>query len=91
MSEEPSERREFVHQVFWNIMEVYKVNSELAQALQKRQAMNSAVFQIGDVMLKYAEKFAPFVQYGAHQVIGKHVFENLKSSNAEFAKFVQVN
>ncbi|KAI8149220.1 CNH domain-containing protein [Fennellomyces sp. T-0311] len=89
VSEEPSERREFVHQVFWNIMEVYKVNSELAQALQKRQAMNSAVFQIGDVMLKYCEKFEPFVQYGAHQVIGKHVFETLKSSNPDFAKFVQ--
>lgn len=84
------ERREFVQQVFWNVMDVYKVNSALLQALLRRQAAGPTVFQVGDVMLKYVEKFEPFVRYGAHQVIGKYVFESEKSSNPEFTMFVQV-
>ncbi|KAI7878879.1 hypothetical protein K492DRAFT_132198 [Lichtheimia hyalospora FSU 10163] len=83
------ERREFVQQVFWNVMDVYKVNSSLLQALLRRQAAGPTVFQVGDVMLKYVEKFEPFVRYGAHQVIGKYVFESEKSSNPEFTMFVQ--
>ncbi|CDH54221.1 cnh-domain-containing protein [Lichtheimia corymbifera JMRC:FSU:9682] len=83
------ERREFVQQVFWNVMDVYKVNSALLQALLRRQAAGPTVFQVGDVMLKYVEKFEPFVRYGAHQVIGKYVFESEKSSNPEFTMFVQ--
>ncbi|KAI9248319.1 CNH domain-containing protein [Phascolomyces articulosus] len=89
ISEDQNDRDEFVDQVFWNIIEIYKINTALSQALQKRQAMGPDVYQIGDVMMNFAAKFEPFVRYGAHQVIGKHIFETEKSTNAEFAKFIQ--
>ncbi|KAI9468052.1 CNH domain-containing protein [Zychaea mexicana] len=89
ISDDLSDRQEFVEQVFWNVMEVYRVNSELLQALLKRQMIRPDVQQIGEVMVTYTAKFEPFVRYGAHQVIGKHIFETEKSTNSEFAKFVQ--
>ncbi|KAI7848670.1 CNH domain-containing protein [Circinella umbellata] len=89
ISEDQSDRDEFVDQVFWNIIEIYKINSSLSQSLQKRQAIDSDIYEIGDVMVNFAAKFEPFVRYGAHQVIGKHIFETEKSTNPEFAKFVQ--
>lgn len=87
----PAERRDdFVQSVFWNIEDVLKVNEELANALQKRQAEKHVVDQIGDIMLEYVTQFEPFVQYGAHQIIGKYVFETEKKTNPSFASFVEV-
>lgn len=86
----PEEREDAVHVIFWNIMTVHSVNSKLAAALEKRQAENPVVHQIGDIMLEYVGQFQPFVDYGAHQIISKYRFETEKSANAEFAKFVEV-
>lgn len=71
-------------------MEIYKVNAGLAEALQQRQVANPVVDQVGDIMLAHVVRFEPFVKYGAHQVIGKYVFETEKA-NPSFARFVEVN
>ncbi|KAI8388193.1 CNH domain-containing protein [Radiomyces spectabilis] len=86
----PSERRqEFVHSLFWNIMEIHSVNLKLLEALQKAQSMHPVVHKVGSVMLNHVGQFQPFVHYGAHQMISKYIFETEKSTNPEFAKFVQ--
>ncbi|KAI8342756.1 CNH domain-containing protein [Chlamydoabsidia padenii] len=87
---QPPERREsLVRDIFWNIMEVHEANSRFVEALQKRQKHNPVVDQVGDIMLEYVAHFSPFVHYGAHQIIGKSIFETEKSTNPEFANFVQ--
>ncbi|CAG8665312.1 13719_t:CDS:10 [Dentiscutata erythropus] len=86
----PEDRREeFVNNVFYNMLEIYKVNSKLNDALQKRQNAYAIVEQIGDIFIEQVPKFDPFIQYGAHQLLGKYEFEREKSSNPEFAKFVE--
>lgn len=88
----PSERREhFVQEVFWNIADIEKVNSQLAQALIARQKEQAIVTNIGDIMLEYMCEFHPFVAYGAHQIIGKFYFELEKKRNPQFAQFVEVH
>ncbi|CAG8548773.1 2177_t:CDS:10 [Gigaspora margarita] len=82
-------REEFVDTVFYNILDIYKVNSKLNDALQKRQNAYAIVEQIGDIFLEHVPKFDPFIKYGAHQLLGKYEFEKEKSSNPEFAKFVE--
>jgi hypothetical protein len=85
-----SRRKNFVNEVFYNILEVHSVNSKLADALQKRQNSFVIVEQIGDIFLEYAPLFDPFIKYGAHQLWGKYEFEREKNSNHVFAKFVEV-
>ncbi|ORZ13608.1 hypothetical protein BCR42DRAFT_67188 [Absidia repens] len=88
---QPVERREaLVRDIFWNILEVYEANGKFVEALQKRQQANPVVDQVGDIILEYVAHFAPFVQYGAHQIIGKSTFETEKSTNPEFFAFVQM-
>lgn len=87
----PAERRrQFIDDVFHNIMEVRDVNAQLAAAFEARQKVNPVVDYIGDIMLQHVALFSPFVQYGAHQMVGKYVFEAEKSANPEFARFVEV-
>ncbi|KAI7900280.1 CNH domain-containing protein [Cokeromyces recurvatus] len=81
-------RTTFVNTIFWNILEVLEVNSGLLEALLDRQSKMKVVDQIGDIMLVHVAKFEPFVQYGAHQIIGKYAFEIEKSTNPSFAEFV---
>ncbi|RIB24986.1 Dbl homology domain-containing protein [Gigaspora rosea] len=86
----PELRREkFVDDVFYNIMEIYNINSKFADALQKRQNSYAIVAQIGDIFLEYVPKFSPYIKYGAHQLWGKFYFENEKNDNPAFAKFVE--
>lgn len=80
---------EFVDQVFFNISDIRHVNTELSLALDARQAEKYLVSSIGDVMLEHICNFQPFVDYGAHQVIGKFYFELEKKRNPLFAQFVQ--
>lgn len=79
-----------VKTIFWNVMEVYQVNSKLSQALLERQSSNKIVDKIGDIMLSHVANFEPFVTYGAHQIIGKYAFETEKSTNPSFAEFVNM-
>lgn len=85
----PSDRREtFVHQVFYNVHDVLKVNHVLAERLTKRQKQKPVVEAIGDIFLECVPHFEPFVVYGAHQLFGKYEFEKEKGSNPAFQKFV---
>ncbi|CAG8475293.1 16501_t:CDS:10, partial [Racocetra persica] len=84
-----SRREIFVNDVFFNILDIYNVNSKLNDALQKRQNAYAIVEQIGDIFLEYIPFFDPFIQYGAHQLLGKYEFEKEKSNNPAFAKFVE--
>ncbi|KAH9851921.1 CNH-domain-containing protein [Lenzites betulinus] len=86
----PEARREdFITQVFWNINDIIAVNTRLRDALNKRQKSYAVVEQIGDVLLEAVPHFDPFVSYGAHQLYGKYEFEKEKSTNPEFARFVE--
>ncbi|KAI9495281.1 CNH domain-containing protein [Zychaea mexicana] len=86
----PVERRNhFVQEVFWNISEVCEMNSMLATALEERQKASPVVDQVGDIMLQHVASFGPFVQYGSHQMISRHVFETEKATNLLFAQFVE--
>lgn len=87
----PEDRRtDFLEQVFWNIHDIIAVNTKLRDALNKRQKSYAVVEQIGDILLDAIPHFSPFVSYGAHQLYGKYEFEKEKSSNPEFAAFVEV-
>lgn len=79
---------ECINDIFWNITEVLQVNEQLSKALLERQSKNPVVDQVGDIMLAHVANFEPFVRYGAHQIIGKYIFEKEKSTNAWFAEFV---
>ncbi|CAJ0630884.1 8669_t:CDS:10 [Entrophospora sp. SA101] len=86
----PEFRREkFIRDVFHNIMEIYNVNSQLADALQKRQNSYAIVGRIGDIFLEYVTLFEPFIRYGAHQIWGRYEFEREKCINQAFSKFVE--
>ncbi|KAL1924397.1 uncharacterized protein VTP21DRAFT_7432 [Calcarisporiella thermophila] len=85
----PEDRRDkFVHDVFYNILEVHAINARMCDALQKRQNAYAVVDQIGDLLLDHVVNFEPFVRYGAHQMIGKYVFERERAVNQLFAQFV---
>lgn len=76
--------------MFFNIAEIQQFNGELARALETRQSEKYLVSSIGDVMLDHVRNFQTFVEYGAHQVIGKFTFELEKKRNPLFAQFVEV-
>lgn len=87
----PEDRRQdFLSQVFWNINDIINVNVRLRDALNKRQKSYAVVEKIGDILLDAVPHFAPFVNYGSHQLYGKYEFEKEKNSNLAFAQFVEV-
>lgn len=83
-------RDQFIKDLFWNISQVRKTNQLLVQELSLYQSTHQVVDQIGHILLKHVNSFEPFVTYGAHQFISRHIFETEKSSNPAFAKFVEV-
>ena len=85
-----SRRESFVHQVFWNVLDVHAVNIKLAEGLTRRQKQQPIVDSIGDLLMKSVPEFEPFVKYGAHQLYGKYEFEKEKGSNPGFLRFVEV-
>lgn len=82
-------RDQFIHQVFFNVLEVHAVNSRLAELLTQRQKQRAVVSQIGDIFLELVPHFDPFIKYGSHQLYGKYEFEREKGNNPAFAKFVE--
>lgn len=88
----PDDRREFfVQEVFWNIRDIYNVNVELCDALLERQSESHVVERISDILLQHVGNFEPFVVYGSHQMVAKHMFELEKTRNPKFAEFVHVS
>ncbi|KAK9702814.1 RHO1 GDP-GTP exchange protein 2, variant 2 [Basidiobolus ranarum] len=86
---EETRRESFGREVFYNVMEVYSVGSKLSDDLIKRQNERAVVEQIGDVFLKHAGNFKPFVSYGAHQVYSKYSLEVESKRNSRLAKFLE--
>ncbi|KAG0326928.1 RHO1 GDP-GTP exchange protein 2 [Dissophora globulifera] len=86
----PESRREaFIDRVFYNIRDVYAVNSKLGESLLKRQATYAVIPEIGDIFLEHVVNFSPFVLYGANQIEAKYEFEHEKNTNNTFSKFVE--
>jgi len=93
MSAIPIQRRErVVRNIFNNIIDepsIHAVSSKFARALTERQQKHPVVGAIGDIFLEYVPRFDPFIRYGAKQLEGKYEFEQEKSINKDFARFVE--
>ncbi|KAJ2903373.1 hypothetical protein MKZ38_010038 [Zalerion maritima] len=88
----PQNRRDkVVRNIFGNIIDhpsIHLVSSRFAKALTERQQKNPVVKNLGDIFLQYVPDFEPFILYGAKQMEGKFEFENERSINPFFSKFV---
>lgn len=88
----PLQRREkVVKTIFSNIVDhpsIHTVSSRFASSLTTRQQKEPIVHNIGDIFLEFVPQFEPFIWYGSKQLEGKFEFENERSVNPVFAKFV---
>ncbi|CAJ2504264.1 Uu.00g116580.m01.CDS01 [Anthostomella pinea] len=88
----PAPRRDRVVQnIFSNIIDhpsIHSVSARFAKALTERQQRHPVVRNIGDIFLEIVPQFEPFILYGSKQLEAKFEFENERSSNAYFSKFV---
>ena len=64
------------------------MSSRFADALTERQRKHPVVQCVGDIFLEYVPQFEPFIVYGSTQLAGKFEFENERSLNPHFSKFV---
>ncbi|EHL00196.1 putative Rho1 guanine nucleotide exchange factor 1 [Glarea lozoyensis 74030] len=88
----PESRKEkTVRTIFSNIIDtpsIHGVSSKFAEALTERQKKHPVVRSVGDIFLEYVPQFEPFIVYGSNQLAGKFEFENERSLNPFFSKFV---
>ena len=88
----PESRKErIVRTIFSNIIDppsIHSVSSRFADALTERQRKHPVVQCVGDIFLEYVPLFEPFIIYGSTQLAGKFEFENERSLNPVFSKFV---
>ena len=88
----PESRKErIVRTIFSNIIDppsIHSVSSRFADALTERQRKHPVVQCVGDIFLEYVPLFEPFIIYGSTQLSGKFEFENERSLNPTFSKFV---
>ncbi len=92
MSPIPPQRREkVVRNIFTNIIDspsIHGVSSRFARAITERQQKTPVVRNVGDIFLEFVPQFEPFIFYGSKQLEGKFEFENERSLNKDFARFV---
>ncbi|TAQ84527.1 hypothetical protein B7494_g7152 [Chlorociboria aeruginascens] len=88
----PESRRDrIVKTIFSNIVDppsIHGVSSKFADALTERQRKHPVVQCVGDIFLRFVPDFEPFIMYGSNQLAGKFEFENERSLNPYFSKFV---
>ncbi|RFU30357.1 hypothetical protein B7463_g5972, partial [Scytalidium lignicola] len=88
----PESRKErIVRTIFSNIIDppsIHGVSSRFADALTQRQRAQPVVKCVGDIFLEFVPQFEPFIVYGSNQLSGKFEFENERSLNPYFSKFV---
>ncbi|TQS36289.1 hypothetical protein Golomagni_03267 [Golovinomyces magnicellulatus] len=88
----PESRKErTVRTIFSNIIDhpsIHSVSSRFAEALTERQRKQPVVQCVGDIFLQFIPQFEPFITYGSNQLAGKFEFENERSLNSLFSKFV---
>ncbi|KAH6630359.1 CNH domain-containing protein [Chaetomium sp. MPI-SDFR-AT-0129] len=92
MSPIPPQRRDkVVRNIFTNIIDspsIHGVSSRFARSLTERQQKTPVVKNVGDVFLEFVPQFEPFILYGSKQLEGKFEFENERSLNKDFSRFV---
>ena len=92
MSPIPPQRREkVVRNIFTNIIDapsIHGVSSRFARAITERQQKTPVVRNVGDIFLEFVPQFEPFIFYGSKQLEGKFEFENERSLNKDFSRFV---
>lgn len=84
-------RDKVVKLIFSNIVDhpsLHTVSSRFAKAMTERQQKSPVVRNIGDVFLEFVPHFEPFIYYGSKQLEAKFEFENERSCNTYFSKFV---
>ncbi|KAI1154058.1 CNH domain-containing protein [Nemania diffusa] len=84
-------RERVVQHIFSNIIDhpsIHSVSARFARALTERQQRTHIVKNIGDIFLEIAPQFEPFILYGSKQLEAKFEFENERSNNPYFSKFV---
>lgn len=88
----PANKREkVVRNIFSNIIDhpsIHTVSSRFAKALTERQQKDPVVRNVGDIFLEFVPQFEPFILYGSKQLEAKFEFENERSVNTQFSKFV---
>ncbi|KAL2144504.1 hypothetical protein VTI28DRAFT_9009 [Corynascus sepedonium] len=87
----PQRREKVVRNIFTNIIDppsIHGVSSRFARALTERQQKTPVVKNVGDIFLEFVPQFEPFILYGSKQLEGKFEFENERSINKDFSRFV---
>merc|ERR1712225_106197 len=88
----PESRKDrIVRAIFTNIVDspsIHAVSSKFAESLTERQRKQPVVQCVGDIFLQYVPQFEPFITYGSNQLAAKFEFENERSLNPYFSKFV---
>ncbi|RUP12910.1 Dbl homology domain-containing protein [Jimgerdemannia flammicorona] len=85
------QRREtFCADVFYNYLEVRKVNSDMMKELRDRQHEKVFVDRIGDIVLKHVKNFNdPYIKYGPHFVISEYYVKTEDAKNPLFSNFIK--
>ncbi|KAI8336591.1 Dbl homology domain-containing protein [Chlamydoabsidia padenii] len=88
---EPLELKDttIVRQVFWNWLDVLRVNTGLMDTLVTRQQQDHRITHVGPMLLAHVGQFEPFIVYGSHQLVGKFYLELQKKRSSWFAQFVK--
>lgn len=87
----PQKREKVVRNIFSNIIDhpsIHSVSSKLAKGLTDRQSNGHVVRNIGDIFMECVPLFEPFILYGSKQLEAKYEFENERSVNPQFSRFV---
>lgn len=87
----PQRREKVVRNIFSNIIDhpsIHAVSSKLAKGLTDRQSNGHVVRNIGDIFMECVPLFEPFILYGSKQLEAKYEFENERSINPQFSRFV---
>ncbi len=88
----PAARRmRVVNTIFSNIIDppaIRGVSARFAKSLTERQQKNPIVHNVGDIFQEFVPHFEPFIKYGSRQLEAKYEFENERSNNPAFSRFV---
>ena len=87
----PNRRDRVVSNIFSNIIDppaIHNVSARFAKSMTERQQKNPVVYNVGDIFLEFVPQFEPFILYGSKQLEAKYEFENERSINQAFSRFV---
>ena len=84
-----STKARLIHEIFYNIDQIYKVNGQLSKALQRRQRDSFIVARIGDIFAAHVPNFTPYVTYSGHQPYASDFLATERRENEAFREFLQ--